>query len=127
MATVPALTTPALQKTPVLFLVFNRPDTTIRVFEAIRQGGPRRLYVAADGPRANRAGEADKVAKVRGIVTAVDWPCVVKTLFQENNLGCKQAVSRAITWFFENEESGIILEDDCLPHPDFFRFCDELL
>lgn len=118
---------PAPLQTAVLFLVFNRPDTTAQVFEAIRKAQPPRLYVAADGPRANREGEAEKVAKVREIATAVDWPCEVKTLFREQNLGCKYAVSGAITWFFEHEEQGIILEDDCLPHPDFFHFCNTLL
>lgn len=120
-------TPPAPLQIAVLFLVFNRPDTTAHVFEAIRKAKPPRLYVAADGPRASRAGEAEKVAKVREIATAVDWPCEVKTLFREENLGCKYAVSGGITWFFENEEQGIILEDDCLPHPDFFTFCETLL
>lgn len=114
-------------KTAVLFLVFNRPDTTARVFEAIRQAKPPRLYVAADGPRANREGEVKKCAKVREIATAVDWPCEVKALFREKNFGCKYAVSGGITWFFEHEEQGIILEDDCLPHLDFFTFCESLL
>ena len=122
-----AFTRPAPLQTAVLFLVFNRPDTTAQVFEAIRRAKPQRLYVAADGPREGRAGEAARVAKVREIATAVDWPCKVKTLFRENNLGCKYAVSGAITWFFEQEEQGIILEDDCLPHPDFFTFCETLL
>ena len=111
----------------VLFLVFNRPDTTQQVFEAIRQAKPPRLYVAADGPRANREGEAERASQVREIATAVDWPCEVKTLFRDENLGCKKAVSSGIDWFFENEEQGIILEDDCLPHPDFFKFCETLL
>jgi len=118
---------PAPLQTAVLFLVFNRPDTTAQVFEAIRKAKPPRLYVAADGPREGRAGEADRVAKVREIATAVDWPCEVKTLFREENLGCKYAVSGAITWFFEHEEQGIILEDDCLPSLSFFWFCEELL
>lgn len=112
---------------PVLFVVFNRPETTTRVFEAIRQARPPRLFVAADGPRPDRPGEAAKCAEVREIATAVDWPCEVKTLFREHNLGCRVAVSSAVNWFFENVEEGIILEDDCLPHPDFFRFCGELL
>jgi hypothetical protein len=120
-------TPPAPLQTAVLFLVFNRPDTTAQVFEAIRKAKPPRLYVAADGPRANRDGEAERVARVREIATAVDWPCEVKTLFREENLGCKYAVSGGITWFFEHEEQGIILEDDCLPHPDFFGFCETLL
>lgn len=120
-------TPPGPLQTAVLFLVFNRPDTTAQVFEAIRRAQPPRLYVAADGPRADRAGEAEKVAKVREIATAADWPCEVKTLFREENLGCKSAVSKGITWFFEHEEQGIILEDDCLPSQSFFWFCEELL
>jgi hypothetical protein len=114
-------------KTAVLFLVFNRPDTTRQVFEAIRQAKPPRLYVAADGPREDKLGEVECVEEVRTIATAVDWPCEVKTLFRDKNLGCKEGVSSAITWFFLQEEQGIILEDDCLPHLDFFSFCESLL
>jgi len=111
----------------VLFLVFNRPDTTAQVFEAIRKAKPPRLYVAADGPRADKPGEHEKCEQVRLIASQVDWPCELKTLFRHRNLGCKNAVSSAITWFFEQEEQGILLEDDCLPHPDFFTFCETLL
>lgn len=107
--------------TPILFLVFNRPDTTIRVFETVRQAKPPRLYVAADGPRKDKIGEKEKCEEVRSIIKKVDWSCEVKTLFRDENLGCGRAVSQAITWFFEQEEEGIILEDDILPHPDFFR------
>ena len=114
-------------QTPVLFLVFNRPATTSQVFERIRKARPVRLYVAADGARPDRLGERDKVDQVRKIATKVDWPCELKTLFQERNLGCQKAVSTAITWLFEEEERGIILEDDCLPHLDFFSFCEMLL
>lgn len=114
-------------QTAVLFLVFNRPDTTKRVFEAIRQVKPPRLYVAADGPRDNHESDLGKILQVRDIVTQVDWPCDVKTLFRKNNLGCKMGVSSGISWFFEHEEQGIILEDDCLPNPDFFIFCETLL
>jgi hypothetical protein len=121
--------TPSAQplKTAVLFLVFNRPDTTVRVFNEIRKARPPRLYVAADGPRAGRVGEVELVESVRMIATEVDWSCDVKTLFRKDNLGCKVAVSGAITWFFEHEEAGVILEDDCLPHPDFFNFCETML
>mgnify|MGYP006413279843 FL=1 len=119
---------PHALNTAVLFLVFNRLDTTKQVFEAIRQAKPPRLYVAADGARANKEGEVDKAQAVRDyIMQNIDWKCEVKTLFQEENLGCKYAVSGAITWFFENEERGIILEDDCLPSQSFFWFCEELL
>ena len=113
--------------TAVLFLVFNRPDTTKQVFDSIRQAKPPRLYVAADGPRANRENEIDIVSQVRDIATDVDWPCDLKTLFQEKNLGCKRAVSSAINWFFEQEEQGIILEDDCLPSQSFYWYCETLL
>jgi hypothetical protein len=112
---------------PVLFLVFNRPSTTKRVFEQIRRAQPSRLFVAADGPRLDRAGEAERCAEVRKIIDGVDWECEVRTLFRGDNLGCRKAVSSAIDWFFENVEEGIILEDDCLPSQSFFHFCAELL
>src|SRR5688572_20906804 len=102
---------------PVLFLVFNRPDTTARAFEAIRSARPARLYVAADGPRVGRAGEAERCAEARRIATAADWPCEIRTLFRDRNLGCRLGVSTAIDWFFEHEQEGIILEDDCVPSP----------
>jgi len=120
-------TPPHPLKTAVLFLIFNRPDTTKEVFEAIRRAKPPKLYVAADGPRADKSGEHEKCEQVRWMATQVDWDCEVKTLFRDKNMGCGEAVSSAITWFFENEEEGIILEDDCLPHQDFFYFCEELL
>lgn len=111
----------------VLFLVFNRPDTTARVFDAIREARPPRLYVAADGPRHQKKAEVGLVNEVRKIATNVDWPCELKILFREENQGCKYAVSGAIDWFFEHEEQGIILEDDCLPSQSFFWFCEEML
>ena len=114
-------------KSPVLFLIFNRPDTTRQVFEAIRAARPPRLYVAADGPRSSRSGEAEKCEEARQIATAVDWDCEVKTIFREGNLGCKYAVAGALDWFFEQENEGIILEDDCLPTQSFFLFCDQML
>ena len=114
--------------TPVLFLVFNRLDTTKQVFDAIKQAKPTRLYIAADGARVNKEGESAQVQAVRDYVMAnVDWDCEVKTLFRDKNLGCKCAVSGAITWFFEHEEQGIILEDDVVPHEDFFVFTQDML
>ena len=112
-------------QSPILFLIFNRPDTTLRVFEQIRRVKPNRLYIAADGPRDVK--ETDSCEQARDTIKAIDWDCEVKTLFRDKNLGCKEAVSSAITWFFEQEEEGIILEDDCLPGDDFFHFCDVLL
>jgi len=112
---------------PILFLVFNRPETTKVVFNTIRLAKPVKLYVAADGARFGKNGEKEQVAKVRDIVSRIDWDCEVKTLFRDNNLGCKMAVSSAISWFFEHEEEGIILEDDCLPDQSFFPYCQQLL
>jgi GT2 family glycosyltransferase len=120
-------TPPHPLKTAVLFLIFNRPDTTKQVFAAIRKAKPPKLYVAADGPRADNPGEAEKVEQVRLIATNIDWDCELKTLFRDENLGCGKGVSSAITWFFENEGEGIILEDDCLPSQSFFWYCEELL
>lgn len=114
-------------KTPLLFLVFNRPGETAQVFESIRAQQPEHLFIAADGPRPEREGEAALVEQTRAIVSRVDWPCSVKTLFRQENLGCGKAVSGAISWFFSQVEEGIILEDDCLPHPDFFPYCETLL
>ncbi|GHT59054.1 hemolytic protein HlpA [Bacteroidia bacterium] len=114
-------------ETPVLFLVFNREDTTQQVFEAIRRQKPKYLFVAADGARKNKPGEAEACQRVRDVVTQIDWDCELKTLFRDENLGCKIAVSEAITWFFLQVEQGIILEDDCLPDPSFFPYCEELL
>jgi len=121
-------TPPKPLESAVLFLVFNRLDTTKQVFEAIRKAKPPRLYIGADAARIDKEGEEEKVKTVRDfILQNIDWECEVKTLFREKNLGCKYAVSGAIDWFFENEEMGIILEDDCLPSQSFFWFCEELL
>ncbi len=113
--------------TPILFLIFNRPNTTKAVFESIRAVKPLRLYVAADGARTDKVGEGLLVQETRAILNDIDWDCEVKTLFRTENLGCKIAVSSAIDWFFENEEQGIILEDDCLPDLSFYSYCEELL
>lgn len=114
-------------KSPVLFLIFNRPDVTELVFEQIKKMQPEKLYVAADGPRKDKSNEEELCSETRSIINKIDWNCEVKTLFRDENLGCKYAVSSAINWFFENEEEGIILEDDCLPSDDFFIFCDAML
>lgn len=112
---------------PVAFFVFNRPATTRRVFERIRAARPPRLLVVADGPRADRPGEAARCAEARAAAGAVDWPCQVDTHYAEANLGCRRRISSGIDWVFSQVEEAIILEDDCLPEPDFFRFCSELL
>lgn len=118
---------PYIVQSPILFLVFNRPDQTSRVFEAIKAAKPGRLYISADGPRPGNSEDTRLCNTVRAIVTQVDWPCRIRTQFNLENQGCKMAVSSAISWFFEQEPEGIILEDDCLPSPAFFHFCDGLL
>lgn len=119
---------PGPLNTAVLFLVFNRPNTTKHVFSAIKQAKPPRLYLAGDAARSNIENEYLKVQEVRDYIMGnIDWKCEIKTLFQKQNLGCKYAVSRAISWFFDYEEKGIILEDDCLPSQSFFWYCEELL
>lgn len=112
-------------RTPVAFIIFNRPDLTQRVFAEIAKAQPSELLVIADGPRNKDERQACDAA--RHVVSKVDWPCQVKLLFSETNLGCKRRVSSGLDWVFENVSEAIILEDDCLPHPDFFRFCDALI
>lgn len=114
-------------KSPVLFLIFNRPNEAKRVFEAIRSVKPSKLYIAADGPRQNVETDYELCEETRKLISEVDWPCQVKSYLRTENLGCKIAVSEHITWFFDNEPEGIILEDDCLPNKEFFWFCDTLL
>jgi hypothetical protein len=114
-------------RTPIAFIIFNRPDTTSRVFEAIRQAKPPLLLVVADGARSSKSGEAKKCAAVRAIIDGVDWNCEVRTNYSDVNLGCKRRVSSGIDWVFEQVEEAIILEDDCLPDPSFFPYCEELL
>ncbi|MBQ9539100.1 MAG: nucleotide-diphospho-sugar transferase [Treponema sp.] len=114
--------------TPVLYIVFNRLDTVRRTFSRIAEQKPSQLYIAADGPRKEREGEAESCAAVRDyVLSRIDWPCSVHTLFRDENLGCKYGVSAAIKWFFSSVESGIVLEDDILPEPSFFSYCEKML
>jgi hypothetical protein len=113
--------------TPVALLVFNRPDTTARVFESIRAARPPRLLVVADGPRAGRAGEEELCRRTRAVVERVDWPCEVATSYSDVNLGCRVRISSGLDWVFQEVEEAIVLEDDCLPEPSFYRYCEELL
>ncbi|MFT4901574.1 MAG: hypothetical protein ACI81V_000848 [Lentimonas sp.] len=113
----------------VLLLGFNRPDQIERVLAVVRQVRPQRLYFACDGPRAHSYdSDLELIQRVQQVVLAqVNWACEFKTLLRDSNLGCGRAVSEGITWFFEHEAEGIILEDDCLPCLSFFRYCDAML
>jgi hypothetical protein len=113
--------------TPVVFIIFNRPQTTQKVFEVIRQVQPPKLFVIADGPRSQQPEDLQKCAATREIIDQIDWDCEVFKNYSEINLGCRQRVSSGLNWVFQQVEAAIILEDDCLPHPSFFQFCEELL
>lgn len=112
---------------PVLMILFNRPELAGQVLARVRQARPARLYIAVDGARENRPGDAGLTARCRALAEQVDWPCELKTRFSEVNQGCGRGPSNAISWFFSQETAGIILEDDCLPELSFFPFCAELL
>ena len=115
-------------RSAVLYIVFARPDLAARSFEAIRQARPPRLYLAADGPREGRPDDEVACRLTRDTVeAAIDWPCEVHRLLRDKNAGVKINVSEAISWFFEHERQGVIVEDDVLTSLDFFKFCDEML
>jgi hypothetical protein len=116
------------EKIPILFVIFNRPELVRESMAAIRRYRPARLYIAADGPRPERPGEAALCEQARAAaLEAVDWPCDVRTLFRDQNVGCGRGVSEAITWMLESEEYGAIVEDDCIVSPDFYRLCEDVL
>ena len=117
-----------MQETPaVLLIAFNRPEPTCAVFEAIRRARPSRLFFACDGPREGKPGESAKVDAVRSLVRQVDWPCDVRTRFLDRNVGCGHGPADAIAWFLDEAGEGVILEDDCVPEPAFFRFASIML
>jgi hypothetical protein len=120
------MTSETLQ-TPVAFFVFKRPETTLRVFNAISKARPAKLLLVADGPRLERTGEVEACRQVRDIVSRVDWPCEVSKSFSDINLGCAERMISGLNWVFSLVEEAIILEDDCLPDLSFFPFCQELL
>lgn len=113
--------------TPVALCVFNRPEPTRRVFDRVAEAEPPELYVVSDGPRPDVPEDESRVEEVHDIVTAVDWDCRLHTDFATSNLGVRERLSTGISWVFEQADEAIILEDDCLPHPDFFRFCERML
>ena len=114
-------------KTPVVFLIFNRPDTTQKVFEFIRNVKPPKLLVVADGHRQEKLGEEALCNATREIIEGVDWECEVLKNYSEINLGCAKRVATGLDWVFNTVEKAIILEDDCVPHTSFFPYCEELL
>lgn len=114
-------------QSPILLIGFNRPNETKKVLQCIKKIAPLRLYFAVDGPRNGNEIDAKCCQEVKSLVDQIDWPCQIFTNFSRENKGCKRGVFEAITWFFENEEQGIVLEDDVIPSESFFYYCDELL
>jgi hypothetical protein len=112
----------------VLLIAWRRPDTIEAVINSLRVAKPGRVYVACDGPNPERPGETERVELTRAVIEkCIDWPCRIEKLYSEINLGCRLGVSTAISWFFDQEEEGIILEDDIVVHEDFFNYCAKLL
>lgn len=116
-----------ITSTPVVLMIFNRPEQTAAVFKAIRLARPTRLFVIADGPRSDRAGESALCEATRKTTESVDWDCEIVRLYRKENLGCRACVMGGLDWVFQQVEEAIILEDDCVPDPSFFHFCGELL
>jgi hypothetical protein len=114
-------------RAPIALIVFNRPEVTASVAAVIAQAKPPKVFVLADGPRANHPGDAQKCAATRAAIDRIDWPCEVVRKYSDVNLGCGHGPATGIDWVFQQTDRAIILEDDCLPHPRFFPYCDELL
>ncbi len=112
---------------PVLLIIYNRSNSLRRVIQKLRDQKIEKIYIAADGPNREKEGDVEKVLQARKVLEEIDWDCKVYKLYREINIGCKQGVAEGLNWFFENEECGIILEDDCLPNESFWLFCNELL
>ena len=114
-------------KTPVAFFIFKRRDATEKVFAEIARARPPRLFVIADGPRKDVPGEAEACTATRAVIDQVDWDCEVQAYYSDVNMGCERRMASGLDWVFSQVEEAIIFEDDCLPQPTFFRFCEELL
>ena len=114
-------------QTPVVLVVFRRPDVTARVLEEVAKAKPPKLFIIADGPRLDRSGESQLCAETRALFNQVDWDCEVHRNFADTNMGLNRRVADGLAWVFDLVEEAIVFEDDCLPDPSFFPFCDELL
>lgn len=112
---------------PILYILYNRPEETVTSFQVLQELKPARLYIAADGPNTRKETDKQNTEKVREIVSVINWPCEVKKLFRNENLGCRKGVEGALEWFFSQEEEGIILEDDIIPNMAFFDYCKSML
>lgn len=113
--------------TPIIFIIFNRPEVTRKVFAEISKQRPKHLFIVSDGARQNREAETERVEEARSITEHINWPCEVHRNYAKYNMGCKQRVASGIDWAFKHVDKAIILEDDCLPSETFFDFCQNML
>lgn len=116
-----------INEVPVVVVVFNREDLARKMLERLEQIRPKKLFVISDGPRSHVEGEAQKVEKVRELFEHIFWDCDVQRCYAEENMGCDRRIPTGLDWVFEQVEEAIVLEDDCLPTVDFFRYAVELL
>jgi hypothetical protein len=114
-------------RTPVVLILFNRPHLVQKVFERVADAKPEKLFLIADGPRQASPNDVTLCQEARRIVSTVTWPAEVYVNFSDINLGCGRRISSGLDWVFARVPEAIILEDDCLPSPQFFSFCEELL
>lgn len=115
-------------RSPVIYIFFNRPEVTRRTFAALREQRPPRLYLIADGPRPGHSSDAVRCTETRALVERMlDWDCEVTRDYSSINLGCGRRIATGLTAAFALLGEAIVLEDDIMPHPDFFAFCDEQL
>ena len=113
--------------TPLVLLIFNRPRHTARVLAEIARLRPSKLLVIADGPRVGRTDDLKNVAATRAMIDKIPWPCELLKNYSDTNFGCRQRIGNGLNWVFREVERAIVLEDDCLPTPSFFTFCEQLL
>lgn len=114
-------------KTPVVFICFNRPSLTRITFHQIRKQKPTKLFLIMDAPKLGNNSDKKKCAKVKKIISQIDWKCKVYKNFSKHNLGLKTRITSGLTWVFKKVDKAIILEDDCYPSKNFFYFCETML
>jgi len=112
-------------QTPVAIFIFNRPHCTEQLVYALAVVKPAHLFVIADGPR--NASDIELCEQTRAVIDTIDWPCTILKLYASSNMGCRESIPNGLNWVFEHVDTCIILEDDCIPQPSFFPYCEELL
>ena len=112
---------------PVALMVFARPASLAKILDSVRTARPRLLFIVADGPRATHPQDTANCAAVRGVLDTVDWPCEIRRLESDQNMGCDHRIVSGLDWIFRQVDEAIVLEDDVIPHPSFFPWCAAML